>query len=73
MGLPAYGVVAGIGVGRLAIALAVRPTLENFVGGIIHYADRPVRVGDFYKFGAMLGTVVSIVCALQKWAVWTGF
>ena len=60
VGLPAYGVVAGLGVGGLAIALAVRPTLENFIGGIILYADRPVKVGDFCKFGDMLGTVEEI-------------
>ncbi|XWN31809.1 MAG: mechanosensitive ion channel family protein [Devosia sp.] len=60
IGLPVYGVVAGLGVGGLAIALAVRPTLENFVGGIILYADRPVRVGDFCKFGNMVGTVEAI-------------
>lgn len=60
IGLPAYGIVAGLGVGGLAIALAVRPTLENFIGGIILYADRPVKVGDFCKFGDMLGTVEEI-------------
>ncbi len=60
IGLPIYGIVAGLGVGGLAIALAVRPTLENFVGGIILYADRPVKVGDFCQFGNMLGTVEEI-------------
>lgn len=60
IGLPVYGIVAGLGVGGLAIALAVRPTLENFVGGIILYADRPVKVGDFCQFGNMLGTVEEI-------------
>lgn len=60
IGLPVYGIVAGLGVGGLAIALAVRPTLENFVGGIILYADRPVKVGDFCQFGSMLGTVEEI-------------
>lgn len=60
VGLPVYGIVAGLGVGGLAIALAVRPTLENFIGGIILYADRPVKVGDFCQFGSMLGTVEEI-------------
>ena len=60
IGLPVYGIVAGLGVGGLAIALAVRPTLENFIGGIILYADRPVKVGDFCQFGDMLGTVEEI-------------
>ncbi len=60
IGIPLYGIIASLGVGGLALALAVRPTLENFIGGIILYADRPVRVGDFCKFGSMLGTVEAI-------------
>ncbi len=60
VGVPLYGIIASLGVGGLALALAVRPTLENFIGGIILYADRPVRVGDFCKFGEMLGTVETI-------------
>ncbi|WP_108661861.1 mechanosensitive ion channel family protein [Acuticoccus kandeliae] len=60
IGIPVYGLIAGLGVSGLAIALAVRPTLENFIGGIILYADRPVKVGDFCKFGDMLGTVETI-------------
>nr|WP_272211520.1 mechanosensitive ion channel family protein [Marinicella sp. W31]MDC2877414.1 mechanosensitive ion channel family protein [Marinicella sp. W31] len=47
IGIPIYGVVAGLGVGGLAIALAAQPTLENFISGLILYADRIVRVGDF--------------------------
>lgn len=60
IGVPLYGIIASLGVGGLALALAVRPTLENFIGGIILYADRPVRVGDFCKFGDKLGTVEAI-------------
>lgn len=60
IGVPLYGIIASLGVGGLALALAVRPTLENFIGGIILYADRPVRVGDFCQFGSMLGTVEAI-------------
>ncbi|WP_169738523.1 mechanosensitive ion channel family protein [Afifella pfennigii] len=60
VGIPLYGIIASLGVGGLALALAVRPTLENFIGGIILYADRPVKVGDFCKFGDMLGTVEAI-------------
>jgi MscS family membrane protein len=47
LGLPLYSVVAGLGIGGLAVALAIRPTLENLIGGIILYLDQPVRVGDF--------------------------
>ncbi len=60
VGIPVYGIVAGIGVGGLAIALAIRPTLENLIGGVILYVDRLVRIGDFCQFGDMLGTVETI-------------
>jgi len=60
VGLPVYGVIAGLGVGGLALGLAARPTLENLIGGLILYADRPVRVGDFCRFGDKRGTVEEI-------------
>ncbi|MEM7227056.1 MAG: mechanosensitive ion channel family protein [Pseudomonadota bacterium] len=59
-GIPVAPLIAGLGVGGLAIALAVRPTLENIVGGFILFADKPVRVGDFCSFGPMMGTVEEI-------------
>ena len=60
VGLPVLGLVAGLGVGGLAVALALRPTLENLIGGAILYMDRPVRIGDFCNFGGNTGTVESI-------------
>ena len=60
IGIPIYGVVAGLGVGGLAIALAAQPTLENFIGGLILYADGIVRVGEFCEFDDLAGTVEEI-------------
>ena len=60
IGLPVVSVLAGLGIGGLAVALAVRPTLENLIGGIILYVDRPVSVGDFCTFGDQMGTVESV-------------
>jgi MscS family membrane protein len=59
-GIPAAPLIASLGVGGLAIALAVRPTLENIVGGFTLFADRPVRVGDFCSFGDHMGTIEEI-------------
>ena len=47
LGLPALSLLAGLGIGGIAVALATRPTLENLIGGVILYIDKPVRVGDF--------------------------
>ena len=60
LGLPVFSIVAGLGIGGLAIALAVRPTLENLIAGFVLYLDQPIRVGDFCTFGDRSGTVESI-------------
>jgi len=60
LGVPVAGLIAGVGVGGLAIALAAQSTLENFIGGIILFADQPVKVGDFCKFGDRRGVVEDV-------------
>lgn len=50
VGIPVYGLVAGAGVGGLAVALAARSTLENFVAALNLFADHPVRVGDLCRY-----------------------
>jgi MscS family membrane protein len=60
LGIPLAGLLAGLGVGGLAVALAAKPTLENFIGGLILYADRPVRVGDLCRFDELEGRVQEI-------------
>ena len=42
IGLPLFSVLAGLGVGGLAVALALRPTMENLIGGVILYASHLV-------------------------------
>mgnify|MGYP006272750091 FL=1 len=60
IGIPIVSLAAGLGIGGLAVALAVRPTLENLVGGLMLYIDKPVRIGDFCTFGPHSGTVERI-------------
>ncbi len=52
--------VAGLGVGGIAIALAAQQTIANIFGGVAVIGDRPVSIGDFGKFGDLLGTVEDI-------------
>jgi MscS family membrane protein len=52
--------LAGLGVGGLAVALAAQKTIENLFGGISVIGDRPVLVGDFCRFGNHVGTVTHI-------------
>lgn len=53
-------ILAGLGVGGLAFALAAQKTIENLFGGISVIGDRPVLVGDFCRFGDRSGTVTHI-------------
>jgi MscS family membrane protein len=52
--------IAGLGVGSLAIALAAQRTMENIIGAVTIYAARPIRPGDFCRFGDLRGTVEEI-------------
>ena len=53
-------ILAGLGVGGLAVALAAQKTIENLFGGISVITDRPVLVGDLCQFGGQMGTVEDI-------------
>jgi MscS family membrane protein len=53
-------ILAGLGVGGLAIALAAQKTVENLFGGISVIGDRPVLVGDVCRFGDRTGTIMHI-------------
>ena len=52
--------IAGLGVGSLAVALAAQKTLENVIGAITLYTARPIRPGDWCRFGEIQGTVEEI-------------
>jgi MscS family membrane protein len=53
-------ILAGLGVGGIAIALAAQKTIENLFGGVAVISDRAVKIGDFCKFGSGSGTVEDI-------------
>jgi MscS family membrane protein len=53
-------ILAGLGIGGVAIALAAQKTIENLFGGVAVISDRPVSVGDFCKFGDRVGTIEDI-------------
>jgi len=57
MGMDVGGLLAGLGIGGLAFALAAKSTLENLFGGITIAFDRPFKVGDWVQVGSLSGTV----------------
>jgi len=42
-----FGLIASLGIGGLAVAFAAQKTLEQFLGGIVIYLDRPFVVDDY--------------------------
>ncbi len=52
--------LAGLGIGGIAIAFAAQKTLENLFGGISVLGDEVIRVGDSCRFGDRVGTVEDI-------------
>jgi MscS family membrane protein len=60
MGISVAPLIAGLGVGGLAVALAAQHTVENFIAGLVLFADKPVRIGDSCQFGDQRGTVEQI-------------
>lgn len=52
--------IAGLGIGGLAIALAAQETLQNLLGSFVIFLDKPFTVGDLVKTGDIQGKVESI-------------
>ncbi len=53
-------IIAGLGVGGIAVALAAQQTIANVFGGVSVIGDHPVMIGDFGNFGGLQGTVEDI-------------
>jgi small-conductance mechanosensitive channel len=60
VGVSITPVLASLGVGSVAVALALQDTLSNFFGGLYIMADKPIRLGDFVKIGEVEGYVDKI-------------
>ncbi|MBN4063381.1 mechanosensitive ion channel family protein [Cardiobacterium sp. AH-315-I02] len=60
LGYQVTTILAGLGVGGIAVALAAQKSLENLIGSITIYMSQPVHVGDFCKFGDTAGVVEEI-------------
>ena len=52
--------LAGLGLGGLALALAAQDSLKNLFGSLTVIADRPFQVGDWVHIGDVDGTVESV-------------
>ena len=49
LGIAVEPLLASLGIGSLAVGLALKDTLSNFFAGVYLFADRPIRIGDYVK------------------------
>jgi len=59
-GYPIGTVLAGVGIGGLALAFGAQKTVENLFGSVSLAADQPFRIGDFVKVEDFVGTVEDV-------------
>lgn len=57
---PITSVIAGLGIGGLAIALAAQDTIKNFFGSIVLFTDKPFEMGDRIVVGGHDGPVEEV-------------
>tara|TARA_B100001123_G_scaffold407887_1_gene500526 strand:- start:23271 stop:24533 length:1263 start_codon:yes stop_codon:yes gene_type:complete len=57
LGVNVTSLLAGLGLGGLAVALAAQDTIRNLLGGVTIFADRPFQVGDWVVVDEIEGTV----------------
>ncbi|MDP8256337.1 MAG: mechanosensitive ion channel family protein [Candidatus Alcyoniella australis] len=60
LGYSVTSLLAGLGIGTAAIALASKDTLANLFGSIVIFVDRPFAVGDWVEIGSVEGTVEEV-------------
>lgn len=60
LGVNVTSLIAGMGIGGLAIALALQNVLSDLFSAFSIYIDKPFKVGDFIMVGTDAGTVEKI-------------
>lgn len=60
LGYSVGSLLAGLGIGGLAVALAAQDSIANFFGSVVVATDRPMRVGDVITIGSHTGTVEEV-------------
>lgn len=57
---PITSILAGIGIGGLALGLAAQDTIRNFFGSLMIFADKPFNVGELINLEDKLGIVLEV-------------
>ncbi|MFO8184298.1 MAG: mechanosensitive ion channel family protein [Candidatus Aegiribacteria sp.] len=57
---PVSGILAGMGIGGLAMALAAQDSIAGVFASVVIFLDKPFMVGDFVEMKGVVGTVEEI-------------
>lgn len=60
LGIDVGSLVAGLGIGGVAIALAAKDTIANFFGSVMIFIDQPFQIGDYVSVAGVEGTVEEV-------------
>lgn len=60
LGVDVTALIAGLGIGGIAMALAVQHILGDVLGSVVIALDKPFEIGDFVIVGGLTGTVEHI-------------
>lgn len=59
-GYDVTALIAGLGIGGLALAMAAKDSVSNIFGGLMIFTDKPFKIGDRIKVGGFDGTISEI-------------
>jgi MscS family membrane protein len=57
---PITSILAGIGIGGLALGLAAQDSIRNFFGSLMIFADKPFNVGELINLDGKLGSILEV-------------
>ena len=60
LGVRVAPLLGALGIGGIALALALQPTIQNLFSGVVLHAQRPLRLGDEVITAEVQGTVIDI-------------
>jgi MscS family membrane protein len=60
MGYSVGSLLAGLGIGGVAVAMASKDTVANWFGSLVIFLDKPFQIGDWIEMGDTEGTVEEV-------------
>ena len=57
---PMTSIIAGLGVGGLAVGLAAQDMVKNFFGSLMIFSDHPFEMGDYIEAGGHAGNIETV-------------